>query len=99
MQPSQRSKVTPLLKGDLWLTKQMEGTDGVSLPGHRASIESVVVVIEGQCVIQFSDARHALRQGDTFIVPPDVWHQVRADPAFKAIHVMPKEIQFEFSEG
>lgn len=93
-----RSKVTPLQEGELWVTKQMEGTSGVSLPGHRASIESVVVVIEGQCVIRFPDADHVLMQGASFVVPPGAWHQVTADPDFKAIHIMPKEIRFDFSK-
>ena len=99
MEGQGRSKVTPLLEGELWVTKQMEGTAGVALPGHRASIESVVVVIEGQCIIRFADGDRILPQGTSFIVPPEVWHQVIADPDFKAIHIMPKEIRFDFSKA
>lgn len=90
-------KVTPLETGSLFETKRMEGASGVSFPSHRASIESVLVVTEGRCIIKFSDADHGLEAGDSFVVPADEWHQVIADPDFKAVHIMPKEIEFEFS--
>lgn len=90
-------QVTPLKEGSLFETKQMEGTSGEAFPRHRASIESVLVVIEGRCVIRFPDTDHVLEAGDSFIVPPDEWHQVVGDPDFKAIHIMPKEIEFVFS--
>lgn len=59
-------------------------------------------------MLRFRDAEHVLnpsvrplgrrwRAGDTFWVPPDQWHQVVADPDYKAVHVMPKEIRFDFS--
>lgn len=48
-------------------------------------------------MLRFRDAEHVLNAGDTFWVPPDQWHQVVADPDYKAVHVMPKEIRFDFS--
>lgn len=91
-------KVTPLQDGRLFTAKQMEGTSGTPFPGHTASIESVLVVTEGRCTIEFTDARHELTAGDTFLVPPDEWHQVTGDPDFKAVHVMPKDIRFDFAD-
>ena len=75
----------------------MEATSGMSMPRHRSSIESVLVVTEGQCIIKYDDENHTLAQGQSFVVPAQLWHQVVADPDFKAVHIMPKEIQFEFS--
>ena len=89
-------KVTPLNEGGLFTVKRMEGSDGEAFPRHTASIESVLVVTDGQCVIEFPDESHTLTAGDTFVVPPDEWHQVVADPAFRAAHVMPREIRFDF---
>lgn len=91
-------KVTPLGEGSLFTVERMEGTAWESFPRHTASIESVLGVTEGQCVIPFRDASHALRSGDTFVVLADEWHQVVADPAFQDVHVMPTEIRFELSE-
>lgn len=98
MENAGQSKVTPLEEGVFWVTKRMEATSGLAMPGHTASIESVLVVTEGRCIVKFRDAEHRLSDGDSFVVPADVWHQVVADPDFKAVHVMPKEIRFKFSK-
>lgn len=90
-------RVTPLQEGSLFETKRMEGGPGTSFPRHRASTESVLVVTEGHCIITLSDTDHSLEAGDSFVVPADEWHQVLANPDFKAVHIMPKEIEFVFS--
>lgn len=91
-------KVTPLQVGSMFTTKRMEGASGQPFPRHTASVESVLVVTEGRCVLKFTDQDHAVEAGESFIVPSDAWHQVVADPAFKAVHVMPHEIKFEFAQ-
>ena len=96
MMQSANTQVTPRQEGETIVAKQMEGEGAAAFPGHRASLESVLVVIEGQCTMKMGDTDHTLKQGDSFLVPPDVWHQVIADPAFKAVHVMPKGIRFDF---
>ena len=92
-----RYDVTPLDEGTLFVTKQMEADSGRVLPGHIASTESVIVVIDGACVLKLGDTEHVLRQGHSFIIPGDVWHQITAHPEFAAIHIMPREIQFRFT--
>ncbi|AXH97914.1 cupin domain-containing protein [Ornithinimicrobium avium] len=74
----------------------MRGTDGTAFPRHTASVESVLVLLEGSCTISFPDAAHELRAGDTFVVPADEVHQVVGTPDFTAVHVMPKDIRFDF---
>lgn len=98
MEPSGKSKVTLLQEGSLFVAKRMEATSGMSMPRHRSSIESVLVVTEGRCIIKLDDGNHVLAQGESFVVPAQTWHQIVADPDFKAVHVMPKEIRFEFSK-
>lgn len=85
-----------LLEGAKLMTKRMEGTDGTEFPRHTASLESVLVMLEGSCTIAFPDGVHELRAGDTFIVPANVPHQVVGAPDFSAIHVMPRGIRFDF---
>lgn len=89
-------KTTSLETGAVLVTKRMEGTDGTEFPKHTASLESVLVLLDGSCTIVFSDAAHELRPGDTFIVPANEVHQVVGTPHFKAVHVMPKDIRFDF---
>lgn len=90
--------MTPLAEGALFVTKQMQAGAGISLPRHRASVESVLVVTDGKCVVRLEGTEHILMPGESFVVPADVWHQIRADPHFTAVHIMPKEIRFEFSK-
>lgn len=63
-------QTTPLREGAVLVTKEMKGTDGAEFPSHTASLESVLVVMDGSCTISFGDVVHELRAGDTFVVPP-----------------------------
>lgn len=90
-------RTVDLLDGAVLMTKRMEGTNGAEFPRHSASLESALVMLEGSCTIAFPDAVHALLPGDTFIVPADVVHHVVGTPDFKAIHIMPKDIRFDFT--
>jgi quercetin dioxygenase-like cupin family protein len=38
-------------------------------------------------------------QGDAFIVPAKIKHQIEATQDFKAVHVMPDNIKFESLKG
>ena len=98
MESTGRPQVTPLEEGTLFVTKRMEATEGISWPRHRASVESVLVVTEGRCIFKFPDADHGVSAGDSLVIPADVWHKIVADPAFTAVHIMPKEIRFTFSQ-
>lgn len=89
-------KVRLLARGELFEAKQMEAKSGELLPKHLATIESVLVVLEGVCVLTLGDDEHTLRQGDSFIVPSDIVHQIMVKEDFKAVHVMTKDIEFKF---
>lgn len=91
-------KVTPLKKGADFVTKRMEADSGTAFPKHTASVESVLVVTQGRCVVKFPDTDHALEAGDSFVVPAEEWHQVVADPEFSAVHIMPHQIRFDFAD-
>lgn len=78
------------------MTKRMEGTDGAAFPKHKASLESALVVLDGTCTITFLHDTYELSAGDTFIVPANEVHQVVGKPDFTAIHIMPKDIRFDF---
>ncbi len=90
--------VKQLAKGEKFQAKQMEAKAGDLLPKHLATIESVLVVLMGECVLTLAGTEHSLRQGDSFIVPPKIEHQIRAIKDFKAVHVMTNDIEFKFFE-
>lgn len=89
-------KTVALEEGNVLVTKRMEGDEGSAFPKHTASLESALVVLEGTLTISFGDVVHTLQAGDTFVVPADDVHQVKAAPEFQAIHIMPKNIRFNF---
>lgn len=89
-------KTVSLQNGAVLMTKQMEGTEGTEFPKHTASLESALVLLEGSCSVIFPDATYDLQPGDTFIVPAAKVHQVVGTPDFKAVHVMPQDIRFDF---
>lgn len=87
---------TSLQDGAQLMTKRMEGTEGTEFPPHTASLESALVLLEGSCTVTFPDRAHDLRPGDTLVVPADEMHRVAGTPDFVAIHVMPRDIRFDF---
>lgn len=88
--------VKELAKGKKFHAKQMSAKAGDLLPKHTASIESVLIVMEGECVLSIDGTDHTLKLGDTFIVLAAIKHQIRAVTDFRAIHVMTNDIEFEF---
>lgn len=88
--------ITLLAKGEKFQAKQMASKAGDVLPKHLATIESVFILLEGECMLNLNGTDHHLRKGDSFIVPPKIEHQIRAITDFKAAHVMTNDIEFQF---
>lgn len=91
-----KPNVKQMAKGKKFNAKQMSAKAGELLPQHLASIESVLVGIEGEFIIKIDGTDNNLKQGDTFIVPAEIKHQIEAVTDFKAIHIMTNDIEFEF---
>ena len=96
MEKITKPNVKLLAQGEKFNAKQMQAKAGELLPEHVASIESVLIVMEGECELTLSGVQHTLKVGDSFIVPPKIKHQIRAIEDFSAIHVMTNDIKFEF---
>src|SRR5699024_12422578 len=88
--------VKQLAQGKKFNAKQMSAKAGDLLPKHTASIESVLIMMEGECILSLDGTDHTLKQGDSFIVPSAIKHQIRALTDFKVLHVMTNDIKFEF---
>jgi len=91
-----KPRIKLLATGKNFTAKQMEAKAGELLPKHVANLESVLTVTQGECVLALAGTDHVLKQGDSFIVPPDIVHQIRAVQDLKAVHVMPTGIEFKF---
>lgn len=93
-----KPKVSTLATGKKLVAKQMQANAGDLLPKHLASVESILFVHEGECILSIQDEEKLLKPGDAYIIPPDVKHQIHAQTDFKGVHFMPVEIKFEFFE-
>lgn len=89
-------KVKTLATGDSLVAKQMQANAGELLPAHLANLESILFIHEGECIFKMNDTEQVLKKGDSIVVPPQVKHQIQARTDFKAVHLMPKEIEFKF---
>lgn len=89
-------KVKLLAEGKSYIAKEMAANAGVFLPKHIATEESILVIQKGACVMHLGDSAQILNEGDVFIVPGNVKHQIETKENFKAVHVMPNSIEFEY---
>lgn len=85
-----------LTSGHELVAKQMQANAGELLPAHLANLESILMVQEGECILKIQNKDHVLKQGDAFVVPPEIKHQIKVNKDFKAVHFMPKKIKFKF---
>lgn len=85
-----------LTEGKSFVTKEMKANAGELLPKHFASVESVLIIKEGVCIVHMEDKNQLLNPGDAFTIPENEVHQIEAIQDFKAFHIMPKNIKFKF---
>lgn len=96
MEKVTKPKVKMLTSGNELIAKQMQANAGELLPAHIANLESILLIQEGECIFMINDEEQVLKQGDAITVPPEIKHQIKAVEDFKAVHFMPKKIDFKF---
>lgn len=89
-------KVELLATGNNLVVKQMRANAGELLPMHHASVESVLFIHEGECMLNLGGDEKHLEAGEAIIIPPEVKHQIKVLTDFKGVHFMPKDIRFVF---
>lgn len=96
MEQVTKPKVRLIASGEKLTVKEMQAKAGDLLPKHLASVESILFVHQGECVLYINDEEKVLRQGDGFVIPPETKHQIKAITDFRGIHFMPSSIKFEY---
>lgn len=91
-----KPRVQELAMGTNLVAKQMQANAGDLLPKHLANLESILFIHEGECIMNINEEDISLKQGEGFVVPAEVKHQIKAVTDFKGVHFMPKEIKFQF---
>ncbi|WP_310991704.1 cupin domain-containing protein [Aequorivita marina] len=96
MEKVTKPNVKLLTSGTNLVAKQMQASAGDLLPKHLANMESILFIQEGECILKIHGEDKLLKEGDAFVVPPAVEHQIKAKTKFIGIHFMPKKIEFQF---
>src|SRR5690554_1974839 len=91
-----KPKVRSIASGKDLVAKQMQAEAGDLLPQHLADVESILFVHEGECILNINEEDIVLKQGEGYVIPPDIKHQIKAITDFKGLHVMPKSIKFQY---
>ena len=68
--------VKTLASGTKLIAKQMQANEGELMPAHLASIESILLIQEGECVFSMNGEDRVLKPGDAIIIPPETRHQI-----------------------
>lgn len=96
MEVMNKPELTLLAKGDSMKTIQVEGLAGMIMPPHHSTKEAVVIVLEGQALLQMPESNHILKQGSFFIIPAGKEHNLRIQKNFKAIAIMAIDSKLNF---
>lgn len=96
MEKITKPNVRTITSGNKLVAKQMQAKAGALLPEHLADLESILFIHEGECILNMNDEDIVLKTGEGYVIPADVRHQIRVTADLKGLHIMPKEIKFEY---
>lgn len=97
---SLKEKILPQLvfldKKEQHKVYQVTGPSGASMPEHISTKEAVVIIQEGEVVLNIQNQNYNLKKNDVFIIPAEVKHFLSIEKDFKAVVIMDIDSQIEF---
>jgi quercetin dioxygenase-like cupin family protein len=75
---------------------QVKGVAGITMPEHISTKEAVVIIQEGEVVLNIQNQNYNLKQNDVFIIPARVKHFLSIHKDFKAVVIMDIDSEIEF---
>lgn len=96
MEIRERPKLTLLGVGETNKIFQVDGSAGTKMPIHTCTHEAVIMVQEGEVLLQMPDNEVVLKKGDTQIVPAQKEHALKIIKTFKGLAVMAVNAQINF---
>jgi|SRR5690606_21765462 len=91
-----KPNIKSIAEGKELIAKQMQANAGDLLPKHKANLESILFIHEGECILHMNEEEIVLKQGEGYLIPPETKHQIMVVTDFKGLHFMPKSIEFEY---
>lgn len=80
---------------DLKILK-VAGLSGMSMPEHYCSSDAVILVESGVSELRIDQMDHTLRNGDSFLIPSGIPHELTIIEDFRAKVIMPTEAEIKF---
>jgi quercetin dioxygenase-like cupin family protein len=88
--------LTLLKKGDLFKILQVTGEKDAQMPKHLSTKEAIIIVEEGDAIIEINAQEHLLKKNDSLVIPAGVPHSLLIKTSFKALVIMPIESEIKF---
>jgi quercetin dioxygenase-like cupin family protein len=91
-----KPELTLLKKGDLFKILQVTGEKDALMPKHLSTKEAIIIVEEGEAIIEINAQEHLLKKNDSLVIPAGVPHSLLIKTSFKALVIMPIESEIKF---
>lgn len=91
-----KPELTLVKKGDQFKILQVTGEKDAQMPKHLSTEEAIIIVEEGNAIIEIYAKEHLLKKNDSLIIPAGVPHSLLIKTSFKALVIMPIESEIKF---
>lgn len=83
-------------KGKSFKVLEVSGDEGAMMPPHLSTKEAVVIVQEGEAVLEIDNGINYFTKNDVFIIPAATVHSLSIKNKFKANVIMEVDSEIEF---
>ena len=98
MKTPNKPEMKLLQSGNALKVMQISGQAGMKMPRHRTTQEAVITVQAGRAILNMLDQEHTLKEGESFIIPANVDHDLVLEADFQAVAVMLLKSKIEFNQ-
>ena len=95
-----KPELSPLKMGKSFKTFQITGKQGMKMPSHLSTKETVVSIQKGSANLKMADGECIfLEEEDVFIIPGGKVHSLELTKDFKAIAIMATDSEIKFTNN
>ena len=85
-----------LTKGKQHKVYQVTGEAEMIMPLHISTKEAVVIIQDGEAILEINNTINHLKMNDVFVIPAGVSHSLTIGERFKSIVIMDNDSEIEF---
>jgi quercetin dioxygenase-like cupin family protein len=98
MEVLEKPELQVLETGKSFKTLQITALAGMFMPTHHATMETVIIIHEGEALLKMPKSDHLLKKGASFIIAAGIEHSLEVKKDFKAIAIMAIASEIKFKE-